>query len=124
MWHHGFPALGIPGAMSWKPEWAEFLNDFPTIYLCVEPDKAGQALLGKLANSPLAPKVHVIAMEDLIDEGLISRISIVRMKTTFGPKVRAPYERCPSPSMSSFRMKTDKERKGLWEKCKGLGQRD
>jgi CHC2 zinc finger len=46
LWHHGFPALGLPGAVNWKDE-----RDLPavegldTLYVVIEPDNGGQAIL-------------------------------------------------------------------------------
>jgi hypothetical protein len=41
---HGFPSLGIPGASTWKPEWAEYLKDIPEVYIVPHQDQGGEAL--------------------------------------------------------------------------------
>ncbi|PLS83446.1 MAG: hypothetical protein CYG60_21995, partial [Actinobacteria bacterium] len=38
LWCHGIPALGVPGASNWKPEWSEHLEGLERIYAVVEPD--------------------------------------------------------------------------------------
>jgi hypothetical protein len=54
LWLHGFPALGLPGAALWKDE-----RDLPavegleTLYVLVEPDRGGQAILDWLRRSAL-----------------------------------------------------------------------
>jgi hypothetical protein len=48
LWHHGYPALGIPGASCWKPEYAELLKRFARIYLVQEPDEAGAKLAARV----------------------------------------------------------------------------
>ena len=54
LWLHGFPALGLPGAANWKDE-----RDLPavegldTLYVLIEPDKGGQAILDWLKRSAL-----------------------------------------------------------------------
>ena len=54
LWLHDFPALGLPGATSWKDE-----RDLPavegldTLYVVIEPDKGGQAILEWLKRSAL-----------------------------------------------------------------------
>ena len=54
LWVHGFPALGLPGAASRKDE-----RDLPavegldTLYVLIEPDKGGQAVLDWLKRSAL-----------------------------------------------------------------------
>jgi hypothetical protein len=60
-WYHGIPALGIPGAGNWlESRDAPLLADFRTIYLSVEPDRAGEKLLERIAESSIAPRVKVL----------------------------------------------------------------
>lgn len=51
LWHLGFPALGVPGATTFKPEWAADLAGLK-LFLHIEPDQGGQtfraAMLKKL----------------------------------------------------------------------------
>lgn len=49
LWYHGIPALGIPGATTFKPEWAQFLQGF-TVYLCQDADEAGEVCLDNLCK--------------------------------------------------------------------------
>ncbi|MEJ5328751.1 MAG: hypothetical protein WHT07_01185 [Desulfobaccales bacterium] len=48
-WAHRVPALGLPGASTWRPEWAEVLEGVQ-VYLWAEPDSAGQALPAKVVK--------------------------------------------------------------------------
>jgi hypothetical protein len=54
LWLHNFPALGLPGAVNWKDE-----RDLPavegleTLYVVIEPDKGGQAIMDWLKRSAL-----------------------------------------------------------------------
>jgi hypothetical protein len=57
-WAHGVPALGIPGATSWKPEWTAYLEDIPTIFVWQEPGGAGKKFVDAIAGS--LPEVYVI----------------------------------------------------------------
>lgn len=50
LWYHGIPALGIPGASNWKPEFAEYLEGVERIYVVIEPDQGGSVLREKLAG--------------------------------------------------------------------------
>jgi putative DNA primase/helicase len=43
-WYRGLPAVGVPGADTWRDEWAEHLNGIPKIFVVVEPDEAGKKL--------------------------------------------------------------------------------
>jgi hypothetical protein len=52
LWQHDIPALGLPGAATWRNEWADFLKDIPKIYAVVEPDQGGETLQKNLLQSP------------------------------------------------------------------------
>jgi hypothetical protein len=58
LWFHGEPALGVPGATVWKPEWAERLDGL-TVYVWREPDKAGSEFVQRIAQS--LPDIKVLA---------------------------------------------------------------
>jgi putative DNA primase/helicase len=51
LWYHGEPALGVPGAGTWKEEWAACLDRVPVVYAVIEPDRGGDTLRRKLAAS-------------------------------------------------------------------------
>jgi len=57
LWHYDLPALGIPGASTWKAEWAEYLDGL-TIYVWQEPGQGGDTFVGKIGES--LPDAHVI----------------------------------------------------------------
>lgn len=57
LWYHEIPALGIPGATTWRPEWADYLCGL-RVYLWQEPDDGGAALFEKVAQS--LPDAHVL----------------------------------------------------------------
>jgi len=52
LWQHDIPAFGLPGAASWRNEWADFLKDIPKIYAVIEPDQGGETLQKNLLQSP------------------------------------------------------------------------
>jgi DNA primase len=63
LWHHGFPALGLPGANGWKEQRdAELLAGIDRIYVVIEQDKGGQAVLGWLANSAIRDRAWLLEM--------------------------------------------------------------
>lgn len=51
LWFLGYPALGIPGASTFKQEWAESLKGIETLYIHKEPDQGGQTFLDKVAHA-------------------------------------------------------------------------
>ena len=45
-----FPAIGVPGANNWKPHYTRLLQDFETIYVFADGDKAGGDFAKHLAK--------------------------------------------------------------------------
>ena len=62
LWHNGFPALGLPGATTWREEWAEHLDGIPIIYVIDEGDDGGKALLRSLSNSSIRSRLRVVRL--------------------------------------------------------------
>ena len=50
LWLHHIPALGIPGAETWKTEWGKYLQDV-TVYVWQEPDTAGAEFVKKITET-------------------------------------------------------------------------
>ena len=65
MWSADLPALGIPSASTWKPEWWNELHGFQRIVLIPDTDSAGAKLVEKLS--------HTVPME------LSSRVYVLRL---------------------------------------------
>jgi hypothetical protein len=62
LWYHGIPALGIPGASNWKPEFAEHLEGVETVYAVIEPDQGGDTLRQSLAASGIRDRLYVVEL--------------------------------------------------------------
>jgi len=45
LWHHGYPALGIPGSKLWKSLQLAQMKDIATVYIIQEPDDGGEAFV-------------------------------------------------------------------------------
>lgn len=61
LWFHGFAAIGIPGADTWRDERdAPALDGFNTIYLVIEPDRGGEAVRKWLATSRIRDRVRLV----------------------------------------------------------------
>ncbi len=67
LWHHGLPALGIPGASAWRNEWAKHLDGVERVYAVVEPDGGGEAFWERLAASPLSEKLYRLQFDGAKD---------------------------------------------------------
>jgi len=65
MWHADLPALGIPAATIWNPDWWNELKEFQRIVVIPDTDSAGAQLVEKLS--------HTVPME------LSSRVYVLRL---------------------------------------------
>lgn len=66
-WHYGIPAVGLPGANSYKEAWAAHLADIATIYVVIEPDQGGAAVLACLAHASIRDRVRLIRLSGVKD---------------------------------------------------------
>jgi hypothetical protein len=68
LWHHGIPALGLPGANGWwESRDADHLKHFDRIYVVIEPDRGGEAVLGWLADSSIRDRAWLVELEGYKD---------------------------------------------------------
>lgn len=67
LWCHTIPALGIPGAGSWKEEWAKHLDGIGKIYVVIEPDAGGEAIKAWLAKSAIRDRVWLVRLDGAKD---------------------------------------------------------
>ena len=65
-WHHGYDAVGLPGASSFKPEWLTYFDDIPTIHIVIEPDAGAKQMLGWIAKQPqeFQDRVRLVRLTD------------------------------------------------------------
>lgn len=63
LWHAGIPAVGVPGANTWKDAWEDHLAGIPRIYVVREPDAGGQNLIQRLLQSSLRDSLYVIDLD-------------------------------------------------------------
>lgn len=56
----GVPAVGIPGVEHWMKKgsiWARLFQDYQTVYVVMDPDKAGKKIVGEIARKVENPVV-------------------------------------------------------------------
>lgn len=70
LWFHGVPALGVPGASTFRQEWVEYLKDYK-LYIHKEPDQGGETFLKKtcegLFKAGLKKDVYEISIQGFKD---------------------------------------------------------
>jgi hypothetical protein len=66
LWYHDVPALGVPGAGTWKAEWARCLDGVQRIYAVIEPDGGGEAFRDKLAaTAAIRDRLYLVGLDDV-----------------------------------------------------------
>lgn len=67
-WHHGIPALGLPGASNWKEDRdARRLDGIEKIYVIIEPDTGGEAVKRWLSRSSIKDRAHIVTLGEFKD---------------------------------------------------------
>jgi hypothetical protein len=118
LWHHKIPVLGIPGADTWRDEWATYLEAIPDVYLVVEPDKAGESLRDRLMQSDLRENLQ------LLDFGKRKDPSGLYLADPDGfPEAWKEILSKAARSTDTQQLRIDEARKDAWEQCKDLATR-
>ena len=61
LWHHGINAVGVPGASNWREDRdAPHLADCERIYVVIEPDQGGDAVLDWIEASSIRDRVWLV----------------------------------------------------------------
>ena len=88
-WLHDVPALGIPGAATWKTEWTPYLHGVE-VYVWHEPDQGGDTFIQKLQQD--LPRAKVIVppdgvkdLSDILCAGRSVPAEIERLKKLAAP---------------------------------------
>lgn len=58
MWGYNYPALGIPGASTFKKEWVPKLEGIEKLYVHIEQDTGGETVLKKITQALADGKYH------------------------------------------------------------------
>ncbi len=67
LWHHDIPALGIPGAKTWKKEWDTLLESYSVVYVIAEPDSGGRALVERMRTTAFMERIKIIDLDTFGD---------------------------------------------------------
>src|SRR5215210_2408714 len=117
LWYHGEPAVGIPGANGWKPEWAADLDGIDRLYFVVE-DEAGDACWRKLAETPeIRGRLHCVDLEGAKD------VSELRKQDPEGFKDRLREARNDARAwLDIAEAEVQETTREAWASCRELAQ--
>jgi len=113
LWYAGFPALGLPGANGWNEDRdAEHLEEIPAIYVLVEPDRGGEAVLGWLGASSIRERVRLVVLENAKD---ISELYLAD-RGAFTDQLEAALQ-AATPWAEHERISSDIRARASWKHC-------
>ncbi len=91
LWHHGYEALGLPGASMWRDEWINNIPPGCAVYVIVEPDQGGETVETWLAKSPLATRAKLVRMpKEFKDPSALHIADSARFKERFEALLAGP----------------------------------
>ena len=68
LWQHNAPALGLPGARSWNENRdAPLLDGIEQVFVVIEPDAGGNAVLQWLEHSAIRDRVQIVSLSEQED---------------------------------------------------------
>jgi hypothetical protein len=115
LWHHGIPALGLPGASTWREDRdLVHLEGIERVFVVVEPDQGGNAVMGWLANSKLRDRAWLVE----VPGGDVSALHLSD-PDGFKNKLQEAVD-AAEPWRARAAAFEDAERRELRERCKDL----
>ncbi|MEO6077200.1 MAG: toprim domain-containing protein [Candidatus Andersenbacteria bacterium] len=118
-WQHNLPVLGLPGAANWKELWAEYLEDISKIYIVLEPDKGGEAVLKWLSRSTIRNKTYLVSLPNAKDLNELHCQGAEQFKETLQQALDS------SVQWQDYSTKNETEKKDIaWKKCSSLAQQE
>jgi hypothetical protein len=118
LWYHGVPALGIPGAGTWRKEWSEHLEGVEKVYAVVEPDGGGERLRERLvASEGIKDRLHLVGLGEHEDpSGLY-----LAYREAFAQKFSEALAGSV-PLVDLERETSEAVARGAWSGCKDLAR--
>jgi hypothetical protein len=118
LWHAGRPALGLPGANGWNEDSdAAHLNEIGTVYVFVEADRGGEAILSWLGASSIRERARLVVLDDAKD---ISELWLADMGR-FEDRLEAALQTA-TPWAEHKRVAAEIRRRTAWETCSALAR--
>jgi hypothetical protein len=116
LWFHGTNAIGLPGAGLWdEGRDARYLADFETIYVLIEPDAGGEAMLQWVSNSALREKIRLVHLDRFKDPSDMHLADPEQFLARWQAAIKAAV-----PWGSESRARVQHARDQAWDRCNEL----
>jgi len=115
LWLHGIPAIGLPGAASWREVWAGCFEGIAAIYVVIEADAGGEATLKWLASSSIRERVRLVRLKEAKDPSELHLSDPDR----FQERLRQAIEES-IPWAEEERRQAQERLQATWQKCEEL----
>lgn len=116
LWHHGIPAVGVPGANNFKEERdAPLFDAVPVIYAVVEPDRGGSTMRETLSKSALRERVRFVDLGEAKDPSGLHVPDPDRFLESWRAALAAAV-----PYRDAAQQEAEAERRDAWRECEQL----
>ena len=117
LWQAGLPALGIPGASTWKEAWKLHLQGLERVYIWREADQGGEALVPSVASD--LPDVLIIEPPDGIKDPNALWLSLGKDVEAFNTRIQALMDQAVPASQLQSAALTEEARE-LYNRARTL----
>jgi len=118
LWLNDFPALGLPGAANWREDRdAPNFEGIPLIYVVIEPDRGGEAMLSWLERSRIRDRVRLMTLNGVKDPSALH----LEDPAAFVGRLRASLDSA-IPWAEHVAATAEIEKEEAWTQCKVLAQ--
>jgi hypothetical protein len=120
LWQHDIPAVGLPGAANWREDRdRRHLEGIDRVYVLIEPDRGGEAVLGWLGQSSIRDRAWLLQLDGHRDASSLH----VADPATFAVRFEAAMEKAEPWRSVAAELETA-ERREAWEMCQELARHD
>jgi hypothetical protein len=117
LWHSGIPAIGLPGAASWRPEWSTAFDGLDTIYVVIEPDQGGRTLRARLATAPFRDRIRLVQLDGVKDPSALYLSDPENFSSRFAALLEAAR-----PLLDATAEEAREQAAVAWTRCESLAQ--
>jgi DNA-binding transcriptional ArsR family regulator len=118
LWFYEIPALGIPGASSWKDGWAAYLDGIEKVYAIIEPDQGGDTLREKLTDcEAIRGRLYLLEPGEHKDPSSLHLADPERFRERFEAALKDA-----KPWIELERAEAEAASREAWERCHGLAK--